>query len=86
MFSVTEYNVIFKVKFAEKLSDTKIKESMKELAERHRILRSRFVIRNHDIYLESTDDCNIDFMHISSDEDYSLVDIIRHFQYDQVPL
>lgn len=81
-----EYNVIFKVKFAEKLSDAKIKESMKELAERHRILRSRFVIRNHDIYLESTDDCNIDFMHISSDEDYSLVDIIRHFQYDQVPL
>lgn len=80
------YNVMFKVKSSERFDENIIVENMKELAKRHRILRSHFVMREHEMYLESTDDLSIDFMHITSTEDVPLSDVIKDFEYDKVPL
>lgn len=80
------YNVIFKLTSTERFNENIIVENIKELAKRHRILRSRFVMREHEMYLESTDDSDIDFTHVLSKDSVALSDVIKDFQYDKVPL
>lgn len=80
------YNVLFKLISCVKFNEDIFVESMRELAKRHRILRSHFVMQGHELFLESTDDLSIDFIHISNDNDDILSCVVKDFQYDKVPL
>lgn len=85
---VPPYNIIHIVKHSKYIDSTKLKSAIYKLIQRNKILRSIFIIKDKELYLEWQDKGIVDFseVHDINFEDINYYKYARNFYCDKLPL